>query len=571
MSLQAASKNLIDRTCVEGLKHNQSLGFDPVSGSFYSSDFYLTPLAKSTAAILQEYLKEINCRKNNILEGDELLLEAAEIFLDRHIFWYQKDLDAGLAACKSDPFLMNLVRIDRYLAAIRFRNADISEDRAEECFKTKGAKEELKKWINEPTRRGIKRQTEEKVVDSTHAGSAFVKNPLQVDFIKEHHIEKYAGTRNDHIKIDACTKEILVKYEGEYRPVSWIMENHDSQRQRLYKDGVRIFYKDKLGLAPCVKGDPYREDPEHFDVLPIYKCKETRKHADFRLEIRCAVSDKWTEGNHGWLVLKNPSGEVRSFGYFWREGDEPPHLKMLHPEIGEFHADGDRYDYMRVEDRVSKTCISIDENTHNAIIKSVEEFQNDRKNRIFNPVNHNCVWFIHHIVKKHLDIDLPIRGTLLDSFVGFNLRKNFFIKYIPPIRVFAFFLYYLTSVARNFTYLLLGARFWGPTEKRMFHSVFDLFNPKMGMPYHPSILKKWQQSVEKVRQKKIEMLRNEYERNLREAAPEHRRELEEELNQKIYDISYSLPKEALPPKPTWKEYVLDIFFPILGENEYFCG
>ncbi len=545
------SGNIIDQQCLSLLRRRQHLCYDPIRKKFYASKLYLSPLAKCTAGVLLCYLKKMNQSAEDDQQNDRLI-EAANIFLQRHISWIDKPLD--LNAAKDDPFIMHLITIDRYLARSRFKNTPIEESQVSDCFLTQGAKQQLQKWQNILTKHGKKYQTHEKIFMSNNSAQAFIRHPQQIDFIKKHFIDKHVAYRNHQLAIDFQTKDISVLYEGEYRQISDIMRTHQSARQRLYCEDQRVFYKDRLGFVRCEPNNREKEDPEHFVQLPIHRTNPNRKHQDWRLEIRCAVSNKWVEGNHSWLVLRNPNGQVRRFGWFWREGDEPAYFRLLRPEIGEFHADGDRYDYY-VQDSgaITKTCITIDQEKHDAIIHSVEEFQNRRDERIFNPVYHNCSWFTHYILKKHVDVDIPIQRTLLEFFFGIDLRKNFLVRYVPPVRVAAFFVCYALSIARNFTYLLLGARFWGEKNQRMFQSFFSLFNPKKGMPYNPRALKAWQQKVHEINQRKIAELGDDV----------HNRDEE------VHRIVTSIPPEVLRPKPTWKEYILDVFFPILETNDYF--
>ena len=507
----------IEPHCFDGLSHGQYLAYDAQTHHFYASFVDDAEQNSEVAEAVKSHLFTYNKDGGALTEDLQKLHQCASKFLDRQKSLHRSELDKGLAGCKDSSHLMNLEMIDRLVVAFTFQQISPEDfkqmalDRIMRTFKTKVAREQLQKWFSEPTHRASKEKAREMAKqypkhpdfknegvfnDRTEAARAFALHPAQVQFVKDHFLEKHVGTRNgDRIEVDPETKNLKIKFNGVMRSVVDIERDHISERHRLYERvhtegsegetrGARLFYKDKLGLVPCSEENPALADPEQFqNAIPLFKKKEKRNHQDFRLEVWTAI--KLDEQHmHGFIGLKTPTGEVRHVGFFRREGEEKPILRLMETSRGDFHADGDRYDFMRFEPFMKRTSIAVTEDQYNRAYGYLLDRQKDEVNRNFNVANQNCTDIVNETLHAALGIELPVESSLFDIYLGFDLKNNFFVKYIPPVRIAAFIVCAVLSVLRNMLMLIIGGAFSGEENERTFGSFWEIFNPNAGRLHH---------------------------------------------------------------------------------------
>ncbi len=577
--------------CEAGLLRNQQyLAYDEEQHRFYPSPREDAARDVRVAEALKTHLWQINKTGGEMTAEIRRLNCCAARFLNAQRAHFANELRAGLAMCKDSPHLMNLVTIDRCVVAIKYKALSREQlDKIElpvirSSYKTEAAREMFTKWMSDQLtyramrERGRGRQPkhpefhDERVLDPTEGARAFARHPTEVDFVRHHHLEKQVGTRRGHeLKVDPETKHLKILYDGQYRPVAEIESTHISERERLYVQGAqgrqRVFYKDRVGLTVCDGSSTEKEDPEYFSqTIPLFERKELRKHQDHRLEIWTVIkSEGEQQAKHSWIGLKTPNGEVRRLGFFWREGDEPPWLGLLRASPGDFHADGDRYNHMRgYEPYMKRTSFVITEDQYQRAYDFALQWQRQEP-REFNLINYNCTDFTNGVLQAALGIQAPVQCSLVQIYLGVDLKNNFFVRYVPPIRLMVFALCFVVSILRNLLMLTIGATFWGPEHTRVFHSFFDIFNPYAGLASHPFKMREWQERIDRARAVRIQTVIDEY--DLRsEGRPNELASINDQKARAIYEIKTSVPQEAIPQERSFWWKLVDLFFSLSDED-----
>ncbi len=575
----------VDWFCLRDTRQN--LAYNADKRTFYSTSDEVDDA--QVAEALKTHLLAFNQTGGPVTPQVRKLHETAGIFLDRQCKLHHAELSKGLSGCKSSPHLMNLEMIDRLVVAITLQQLQpdqinaLTIDRIRRSYKTALANEQIHKWVMEPTHRAMKEAARGKIIkhrehinegvvrDPVQNAIAFALHPAQVKFIKEHRLEKYVGARDGELRVDANTKDYMILADGNYTSIAAISQNHTSERNRLYRqvDAVRrrVFYKDGVGLTACDGTATQKEDPEYFQAtVPLFKTKADRKHKDYRLEIWTVIkTDEGDQHTHGWIGLKHPNGEVRHVGFFRREGEEMPWGSLTTTSVGDFHGDGDRYDFMRLEPYTKRTSIEIDQGMYERGIDYILRRQNDEPHRHFNVINQNCTNMVNGVLQEVLGWQLPMDSSLLDIGCGIDLKNNLLIKYCPPVRVFAFVVCAALSILRNIIIVCLGGTFTGDEDKRVFNNILEVFNPYAGRASHPLMLRRWQEKVEKLREEQIvRMTKSDARIEGQMADVIEDRFLSREVE--IHRIKTSIPQEAIPRQRSFWWRLCDFFWSLSDDE-----
>ena len=329
----------------------------------------------------------------------------------------------------------------------------------------------------------------------------FDKNPGLEKFVQANHLERYLLHYGQNLEIDSTTNEASILKAKEFIPWkqaseeikgwdpfintprwNWFYGQDGLQRKDLYEWSE---------LTPYKKGDPAEWNNEYvFEICACYNPESTKN------------------GNHSWIRLKTPSGDIYSVGLYRPDKPDLTHNfktpfrtkpgYLMQPDVSEF------WDFS-----ISTMSVKI---TEEIFLKMKEQIEKDKKSEalIFHMINRNCLLYCKS-VGKHANLDIPteehLTSFLFPEKVLYYGEKG--LSYLPQCiqrvcRATAAFFF-------NTFQLILGANATDSTlnpkqkEKATPHirSLGDLFDSKKNVLHHPSTfafktlarLEKWRKQV----------------------------------------------------------------------------
>jgi hypothetical protein len=350
-------------------------------------------------------------------------------------------------------------------------------------------------------------------------------NPGLQQFTEDHHLERYLYIYKDPLQVDLKTHQVALRKEGKFQPWStiskeiqgWTKPARQPQLAWVYgQDGIqnKDMY-DWTELKPFLKGNP--ADWHHQYVFEFCACHNPQS---------------FKNGNHSWVRLKTPSGDIYSIGLYrpdkmdWTDNLRTPlRIKpgeLMQPDVSEF------WDYP-----ITTVDFAINEET---FLKIKQTIETDKKNedQIFQLFNNNCVLYNKKLASIS-GVDLPTQDIALSYMASPSIVQsvgNFMSKLPSFVQKVAL---YVTAFFLNIGQILLGAtiiddRLNEQQRKKAvphLNSFFDLFDINKIYFNHPNTLGyKTRLSVLNWRQKEIEAL-TETDSNI--------------LDKRIKEISLSLP------------------------------
>jgi len=229
------------------------------------------------------------------------------------------------------------------------------------------------------------------------SASTLDSNPSLQTFAERHHLERYLLGYNHSMQIDPATQQISLRKAGQWQPwsaiseemKSWKKSTHSPQWAWVYgAEGVqnKDLY-DWKELTPFIKGNP--ADWNHQYVFEFCACFNP---------------DSVKNGNHSWLRLKTPEGDIYSVGLYrpgknslWDNVKAPLRIKpgyLMQPDVSEF------WDYP-----ITSVDFAI---TQEEFFKIKSTIEADKKNEelVFQIFNNNCMLYGKKLAKM-AGVDLP--------------------------------------------------------------------------------------------------------------------------------------------------------------------
>lgn len=232
----------------------------------------------------------------------------------------------------------------------------------------------------------------------------FDKNPGFQKFVEDTYLFNYLLEYGDDIKLDPMTQEIAIRKSDTYCPwkevyqemQSWPKsENKPSQPWLYGPEGIcnEDMYR-WTELKPFKKGDP--AEWNHQYVFEFCMCYNPRTIKN---------------GNHSWLRLKTPTGDIYSVGLY-RPGKpdlthnlrKPFRIKqgyLMQPDVSEF------WQY-----KIYTIDVAITEQDFLKMKKTIEKDKEDQ-HMLFQLFNNNCLLYIKKI-GAIAGIDLPTEESILE-------------------------------------------------------------------------------------------------------------------------------------------------------------
>jgi len=517
---------------IDALNKGKNLRFDDSSGQLLPCKFQSSGMREKVMNVLIAQLQLMDYKPSIFSPQRKVeILTAADLFHKSLIKRHKKQLDKGLVVNKSNESMLKIAQLERHVMAAKLRGSinigSLKDRHIEQSYQCAINKDLLSKWLNMQTYKGVSKGMDDRVVEQQSATDAFILHPADVDFVMKGNIDKQMGRHNDHLQIDPVTKHIMFKCDGVYQTADKIQEflKIDGCKVVRKDNGARYFYRYDRGLTQF--------DPEVWDKLPIFEHKDHRKTQDFRVEVMSVVGKE----NHTWIRLKDPQGNIRIPGFFWKDGEEIKYLKLCESMQGAFKV-GDIHEYQYAAEFADfkKTKIQLTQQQHDQLIADIETMQRDPDQKTFNVVNSNCSSKVRELLGK-IGINIESKGTVAEVFLGQSAGKGFLKVNFPPIKWIKAAGDSILSILRNLLMYILGggrnkeqkgfcAPRHNPTD-RAFPSFFDIFKPKQGLFDHPKKVRQWQQ--------KIDAKREEEKRQIRERTLAKFAELPPVLRQSVVD------------------------------------
>lgn len=313
----------------------------------------------------------------------------------------------------------------------------------------------------------------------------FIHNPGFEEFAYNSHIERYLADFGHEIRVDPESKEVSLMLEGRYQPWSVVKERVDElpPPEKNQPDNPRQMWL--YGQNGIQKKDMYA-----WKELQPYKIVEPTWGDRYLFEFTtCCNPSQGLNGDHSWVELKTPSGEVYSAGlyrpgkpHYWDTFHYPLRVKkgyLMSPDVSNWWPTP-----------IYRIPVEITKEQFEKIKKSIEEDKADEEKRHFQLFNGNC--------QEYVNEKAEIAGIKLDTSV-FVLRNITPIKlqnvydrikgYLPNLVLKVF--YYAATVLLNIGQWILGASIKdeevkkkGIEVKPIIRSFKDIFDPKK-LYFHP--------------------------------------------------------------------------------------
>lgn len=307
------------------------------------------------------------------------------------------------------------------------------------------------------------------------------------EFAEKYHLERYLLGYQHTLQVDQANQKVSLLKEGCFQPWEQIHEDVKKWTQPkrspphwtwVYgEEGVqhKDFY-DWTELKPFMKGNP--ADWDHQYVFEFCACQNPNSIKN---------------GNHSWLRLKSPNGDIYSIGLYRPEKmglmdnlKTPFRIKpgfLMQPDVSEF------WDFP-----ISTVNFKISEESFLKIKQSIEA---DKKNEdtVFQLFNNNCLLYSKKLAKI-AGVDLPTGENVLNliSPPGLKNRVAAFMEKLPTVvqKVCSF----VVTVFANLLQIALGGcridKDLNPQQKKRavphFQSIRELGDSKKLELHHPTAI-----------------------------------------------------------------------------------
>ena len=359
----------------------------------------------------------------------------------------------------------------------------------------------------------------------------FNANPGLQNFAENNHLERYLLYYGDTMDVNPETKEAFLRNDGIIKPwqkiheemKTWVKSNGFFSNQPWIYGQNGIQNKDMYDwteLKPFTTGNP--ADWNHQYVFEFCSCHDP---------------EIVKRGNHTWIRLKTPTGDIYSVGlYSWTNHmDKPLKTKpgsLMSPDVSEFWD----FPIETVDFRISKETF--------LKIKETVETDKKKESLVFQLFNNNCLLYCKNLAKFG-GIDIP---TLENILFFITPKISAFIGCLPKFVQKICFI--VSTPFLNLAQAILGAHLIDASlneEQRKrttphLSSFWDLFNIKKNYLNHPRFLTfKISPEVKEWRKKEIEALHK------TENDADARREKEKKINLTLPPSFYTKTSLNLEP------------------------
>lgn len=265
-------------------------------------------------------------------------------------------------------------------------------------------------------------------------------------FILKNHIHHKAQALSLQLEEDGESPFIPLFLNGKTLQAPWDALCKVPSRRG---DGYRFYYLGHLAFETdrsyqlsrkysFTGGGVQRHDYLSSDpIIPLDRQNPAEWNYEYQLEVQIVLKDKTGsgptlgKGDHAFLVLKNPTGEVYSIGKL-RLSEKSSYKQFFSPlalKRGGI-ACPDVYSYLPTDDLyIYQKTFKIDQNQFDNILRVASHYRN-YSSLSFSLLQDNCVTFLQKILKHILHIEVNI-----DMFLPSYLLKGFIpkviLKYLP--------------------------------------------------------------------------------------------------------------------------------------------
>ena len=470
------------------------------------------------------------------------MIQTSDLYVRVLAHRYRDKLSQDFSKARSDPFLMSIAKLDRFVTAEKFSSlrseTPIDPERVKLLYTTPLSGGLLDKWLSESTHEARKAQTVspyDKLVNSEYGAEAFLYNPEEIDFLTDSYTHKQMSRLSEHIVIDPKTKHHRIRSEGSLKDVSSLISRFTIKNKKLFAaaGGQRYFFCEDKGLT--------QYDPENWTTLPVFR---KRKHAtgedDYRLVLKTIINEQ-DDDKHSWIELKTPE-QVYNVGYFWDDQDSLSTMSLCKTLRGKLHA-VDKNELLGKERFIQKTVCKISKQQFEQLKEQIEAFQNKSTPKMFNLVTSSCSSWTRNILQTvGLHVASKENATRLITGNRFEYRhaaSSLLGKIERCWHAFA-------SIIRNlFIYILSGSKASLPRNQfdvadLPFRSFSEIFDTRKGFFDFPKRIREWQDAVAQFREQEVGKVRSEAGFSLLG---------ESEQIQRIQDARYALPTGVILPEP----------------------
>jgi hypothetical protein len=232
------------------------------------------------------------------------------------------------------------------------------------------------------------------------SSDVFTKNPGFEKFATDTHLERYLMEYQHSLHVDPHSEKVSILSNGEYMRWEETVQLIESFPKQTGSPILPWVYGQK-GLQS--------DDMYNWSKLKPYKRTDASEWGFryiFELAVCCADTPHKT-GDHGWLRLKTPEGDVYSVGLYrpgkrslsdnWKLPFRLKHGHLMMPDVSEFWP---------CEIRSLK--IRITEQQFYAMVSTIE-FEKTQDQLIFQLFQSNCVLWAQHIAES-VGVKFPYTG-----------------------------------------------------------------------------------------------------------------------------------------------------------------
>lgn len=376
----------------------------------------------------------------------------------------------------------------------------------------------------------------------------FDANPGFQSYAYDSYLERYLMGYGHALKIDQQSKKLEIMIDGTYKP--W----HEAYA--------------KFQALPASKGTPKQSwlyGPKGVQKEDMYNWKELKPYMQgnpaewgnqyiFEFCACCSTSPRFT-GDHSWIRLKTPSGDIYSVGLYrpgksdWTHNYRHPfRVKegyLMQPDVSEFWP----CDIFTIPVAITEAQF--------LKMKSVIETDKQNNDQVFQLFQNNCMLYCHKIAALG-GIKLPTTEAALRMITPLKTQQkaDHLMQKLPQLvgklcnYVQAFFI--------NVAQLILGAGKVDPKvavkhhPKKIrphIHSIFDIFNVSKSQLNHPFTLgQKTRKQILNWRQQETARIKAEQDKLKAKIAvqtiPAEAAKIQQEINQletAIAKVQYDLP------------------------------
>ncbi|HEV8052298.1 MAG TPA: hypothetical protein VGP47_07380 [Parachlamydiaceae bacterium] len=243
---------------------------------------------------------------------------------------------------------------------------------------------------------------------------ALDNSPGLQKFTESHHLERYLLIYKDAVLMGQASQQVMLRKDGEFHTWNEIAEDVKSWSKSTRSPHLHWVYGsegiqnkdmyDWTELKPFMKGDPVSWNHQY--VFEFCSCFNP---------------DSIKNGNHSWLRLKTPAGDIYSVGLYrpdkmdWTQNLKTPlRIKsghLMQPDVSEF------WNFP-----ISTVDFAI---TEEIFLKIKETVETDKRNddQVFQLFNNNCLLYSKKLARL-AGVDFPTKINAIYFLAPANLSNK---------------------------------------------------------------------------------------------------------------------------------------------------